>query len=863
MKIRYLIPAVLMLLVVFESAAQQDKTKSSDSKPNFFEIREKFYDGYMGTDLEIEDEKTKDGTYEKFKRWEWFWQSRVNKDGSFPPPDILISELNSYKAGNNAASIRSSSTPPWTFKGPVTSAGGYNGIGRINCIAFHPSDESTFWVGTPSGGIWKTTNGGTSWTTTTDELPVLGIASIVVHPINPNILYAATGDGELWYTKSVGILKSTDGGTSWSNTGLSWPIAEGRQIRKLIMNPAAPDEMLAGTTSGIFKTTDGWSTITNTLTTGDFFDVEFKPGDPNIVYASTYDYWGGNTGIFTSTDKGDTWSQVVSFPGTVCRISLAVSPASPNEVDAVCARKGDRDLHSIWRSTNSGASYTQNLTGFCSNNYLSGAYSLNSSSCDGQGDYDLAFSKHPVNAGEMWLGGIYTWKTGNGGSNWTPKNFWYSGTGFPVVHADKHEIAFHPLNNNKIYECNDGGLYVTVNGGSSWTNLTNGMGITQIYKISTSATMVDNVVCGTQDNSTKQLKNGSWLETLRSGDGIESVIDFTNPNIIYAMRIQGELYKSTNGGNTWSNPIVNTSGSGVNESGEWLTPLVMNPSNPNELLIGKSQVYRTTNGASTWSQLGTITGITYGKILSMAYAPSNTQVIYVASRKEIFKTTDGGISWNQLTINQPVDILSLAVSSTDPQKIWFTLSHYLTTNRVWHSSDGGITWSDYSTGLPAIPVNCIVYQNGSNDGLYIGTDLGVFYRDAGMSAWIPYNNGLPNVIVNDLEISYQNTKLWAGTFGRGLWSSGLSIGIDENGISNAVSVYPNPTKGIFNISSALPAQVLELEITNILGETVFQATSQVNNTEVDLGLQPDGVYFVRVISQNGSATKKIVLNKAE
>ncbi len=860
-KIHYF--AIFSVLLFNVVATAQTQLNERKPKANFNEIKKRFYGEFKNSDREVADEEIGDGAFEKFKRWEWYWESRVDRNGNFPPSDILEKALKSYKMSHNLASYRSSTTPPWTFKGPFTSVGGYYGIGRVNCIAFHPTDENIFWVGTPAGGIWKTTNGGSSWTTSTDDLPVLGIDAIVVHPQNPDVLYAATGDGELWYTRSVGILKSTDGGATWNSTGLIWPIAEGKQIRRLIMNPASPDEMIAATSSGIFKTTDGWITFTNPVTSGDYFDVEFKPGDPTHVYASTYDYWGGNTGIFTSTDEGNTWNQVVNFPGNVCRINLAVSPASPNEVDALCAGRERRDLNSIWHSGNSGASYTEVLTGVCTNNYLSNSYSLNGSTCSGQGDYDLSFSKHPSNAGEMWIGGVSTWKTTNGGSNWSLKNFWYSGPGFPVVHADKHQIAYHPLNVNKIYDCNDGGLYVTSNGGTTWTNLSNGLGITQIYRISTSATMNDDVICGTQDNSTKQLKNGSWLETLDSGDGIESVIDFTNPNIQYAMRIFGKLHKSTNGGISWGNAIVNETGSGVNEQGEWLTPLVMNPSNPNELLIGKSQVYKSTNGGSTWNQMGIISGISYGKIYSMAYAPSNTQVIYVASHKEIFKTTDGGSTWNQLTVNTPFDILALTVSYIDPNKLWITQSHHGTGDRVWQSSDGGNSWMDYSGTLPAIPVNCIVYQNGSNDGLYIGTDLGVFYRDGGMSDWIAYNNGLPNVIVNDLEISYQNTTLWAGTFGRGLWSSGLSIGVNEYEIANAISVYPNPAIGIITVSSSLPIQKMNIEISNAIGEKVFQEAIQDSNTRIDLGKESGGIYFIRVITAGGTTTKKIVLTKPE
>ena len=290
MKKNYYLQTFVIICFSLGATAQPLSKNQPSAKPNFYEIKNRFYEENKDAEHEAENNEINDGTYEKFKRWEWFWESRVDKDGNFPPADILAKEWKSYKESHNLSSDRSSNTPPWTFKGPTTSVGGYFGIGRVNCIAFHPTYENTFWVGTPAGGIWKTTNSGNSWTTTTDDLPVLGIAAIVVHPLNPNILFAATGDGELWYTKSVGILKSTDGGLTWNSTGLSWPIENGRQIRRLIMNPSTPDEMFAATSLGIFKTTDGWVTHTNPITTGDFFDVEFKPGDPTHVYAATYDY---------------------------------------------------------------------------------------------------------------------------------------------------------------------------------------------------------------------------------------------------------------------------------------------------------------------------------------------------------------------------------------------------------------------------------------------------------------------------------------------------------------------------------------------------------------------------------------------
>jgi photosystem II stability/assembly factor-like uncharacterized protein len=339
----------------------------------------------------------------------------------------------------------------------------------------------------------------------------------------------------------------------------------------------------------------------------------------------------------------------------------------------------------------------------------------------------------------------------------------------PEVHADKHHLKYHPLNNTKLYEGNDGGVYVTSDGGLNWNDLSNGLGISQIYRIGTSATVANDVICGLQDNGTKELAAGTWTDQY-GGDGMECIIDYSNNNVKYCTYVYGQIQKTTDGGLNW-NTIVQNNGSGVDSQGEWVTPYIMHPTNSNILLVGKDQVYKTTDGGATFNQLGTLPGIT-DNLFALAYAPSNVNVIYAATNDQIFKTINGGLNWS--LINTSVTrITYLAVDPLNAQKIWQTRSGYTSGDKVWYSSNGGTSWTNFSGTLPNIPVNCIVYENGTNDGLYIGTDLGVYYRNASMSDWIPYNNGLPNVVVNELEISYNNNKLWAATFGRGLWNSSL------------------------------------------------------------------------------------------
>jgi len=751
-----------------------DNVKSN--KPTLKDVQDQFYDYWKNKPIE------KGKGYKPFKRWEWFMSNRLMPDGTLPPSDITIKNYTQYLQGHSQGANRTtSSIANWTFNGPTTSPGGYNGLGRINCIAFHPTDVNTFWVGTPAGGLWKTTTGGNSWTTVTDNLPVLGVSDIAIDPTNPDIMYIATGDGDAAYslysnstfagdTKSIGILKSTDGGSTWNTTGLSWAVTDAILIRRLIINPLNPQILIAATSDGIYKTTDAgfsWSNVQS----GYFMDAEFKPSNPSIVYAATYYTGAANAQIFRSLNSGTSWTSVISIPN-VRRMNLAVTPNSPSIVDVLCCDL-QGGLAGMWRSSNSGASFSRYFSSDSSNNFLHNSY--NASGTGGQGDYDLAYAINPTNATEIWLGGVNLWNSINGGATWNLKTQWTDLTsGVAVVHADKHFLAFHPLQSGTIFDCNDGGLYKSDDGGATWTDLTNGLGISQIYRLGTSVTVPNKVIFGLQDNGTKELNNGSFLEQT-GGDGMECIIDYTDDNIEYATYVQGLIYKTTDGFNY--STIVSNDGSGVNEPGEWVTPYLMHPTNHNILIVGKSQVYQSNDGGINWSQLGTITGAD-GNVIALAYALSNPQVIYASTRTQIFKTSDGGNAWTLLngTTQYTSPNTCITVSPADENILYVTEGGYVSGNKVWEvttTNSANTIWQNISGTLPNVPVNCIVYQYGSNGIIYIGTDVGVFYRDATMSDWGMYQAGLPNVVVTELEISYNNNKLWAATFGRGLWNSDL------------------------------------------------------------------------------------------
>jgi photosystem II stability/assembly factor-like uncharacterized protein len=587
-------------------------------------------------------------------------------------------------------------------------------------------------------------------------------------------------------------------------------------------------------------------------------DMEFKPGDPNYVYASTFDY-AGNASIYRSTNAGATFDFIGSIPDGI-RINLEVTPNNPSLVDMVVANT-QSGLQGLWYSNDSGFSFNEYFTGNCSNNLLNSSY--DASGCGGQGSYDLAYCINPNDYNEIWLGGVNTWATDDGGLNFYPRTMWNGDptsnpNGTPVVHADKHDLKFHPLQSNTLYECNDGGLYKTSNGGSSWTDLSNGLGISQLYRIGVSQTINDAVVCGLQDNGSKLFDNGNW-DDVTGGDGMECIIDYTNANTQYASYVFGELFRTTDGWNTRSTISANIPGG--QPTGAWVTPFVIHPTNPQILFAGYNKVYKTTNQGNTWTAISPALS---DELRSLVVAPSNPNVIYAASFDTIYVTSDGGINWNFAPLGiSGAKISYMAVHPSNPQKIYVTLSGYSSGNKIYYSNDGGANWINYSGTLPNLPVNCVVYQNSSNDALYIGTDVGVFYRDAGANDWNSYQTGLPNVVVTELEISYNNNKLWAATFGRGLWNTDLNattVGISSN--SNAkvfLNIYPNPNQGIFNLETNVDNY--NLNIYNMLGELVYDE-SNINSTKklFDLSNLNNGVYFVKIVSENKSFIQKLAIS---
>ncbi|MEE4256157.1 MAG: PKD domain-containing protein, partial [Bacteroidales bacterium] len=771
---------VSLVFVIGVKGQQALTPRVEQMNKNFFEIQQEFNEHWAPYNVDskgyyMEDSvRKKAGGWKQFKRWEWFWENRIDPvTGAFPKTSAadIYEEL--------GLAHTESSQGSWTSLGPNSSGGGYAGIGRLNCL-FEETISGDLYVGAASGGLWKSTNGGSTWSVLTDDNAVLGVSSVIVVPQpGDDIIYIGTGDrdgGSMWSlnggqsndNNSVGVLKSTDGGATWSATGLTYSASQKKTVNRLVIDPNDSDIIYAATSDGIYKTTDGGVTWPAVATGPNIIDLEMHPTNSSILYISTQTY-SGSPSIYKTIDGGSSWTATAVFASTDYRVELAVTPANSNRVYAVVAKQ-DGGLSSIQRSDNAGDSFTQ-VHGSSPN--MLGWY-CDGSDAGGQGGYDLCIAADPSSAGTVYVGGVNTWKSTNGGSSWLNNNMWtssgtYNPCGSPEVHADKHDLVFF---GSTLYECNDGGLYKTTNGGNTWTDLTNGMVISQIYRLSAAQTTSNEVMHGLQDNGSKLYSSGSWID-VTGGDGMECLIDFSNVNTQYSTLPRGTIIRTTD---HWSSAYYAYPGSAG--TGAWVTPFVIDPNNNLRLIAGYEDIWHSNNQGSSWTRIGNLNISELTR--SLAVAPSNSSYIYAAGQDELWRTTNGGSSWSDITGSLPVTssyITYISVKDDDPNTVWVSMGEY-NSHGVYQSTNGGTSWTNISSGLPNIPVMCVIQnkQNSSEVELYAGTDLGVYCK-VGSGNWFAFNNGLPNVVVTELEIYYagtpSNSLLRAATFGRGLWESDL------------------------------------------------------------------------------------------
>ena len=783
--------------------------------------------------------------YNPYERQIYFLESRMPKNNRFPS-EILWKEWIDLKS-NSKTQNNSNWVPLGPFDVPlILSNNKKRGNGRVNCIEFHPTNPDVFWVGTPGGGLWKTNDGGSTWETNTDNLPVLGVSDVIINPENTQIMYLATGDADGGDTYSIGVLKSIDGGVTWDTTGLSYGVSESVEISKLEMNPNYPDSIFAVSDNNIFVTSDGglnWETVGPS---GRWRDIHYKPGNTNILYAAKQTT--GTSNVYRSTNGGSSWQLIDNGVSLIDkrRPLIAVTPANPEVVYSLFCNSV-YGFHGLYKSSDGGDSWvlqsdTPNILG----------RETDGSDVGGQSWYDMTLSVSPINENHIYVGGINLWESTDGGVTWHIEASSGSGSNYAYMHVDHHAAEFNPLNNVE-YVGNDGGIYKYVDQLNTWVDISDGLEISQFYKIGLSKNSDYTLVVGAQDNGTERLSGNLW-QAIRGSDGMECVIDHYNDNIIYSTSQYGGLRVTYNGGDNWNNIKP------VGYQGSWVTPYKMHELNNNILVAGYNAVYKSVNGGNTWDSISP----KYGSLKTIALAPSNTDYIYAATYNGLWVTKDDGNSWSYIKTGLPSGSISdVTVCSENPDRVFVTFSGYNNNEKVYETKNGGQTWINISGyNLPNLPVNCIVYQSSNKEDLYIGTDIGVFHKDSSMSDWQWFNSGLPSVQISELEIQYSLGKIRAATYGRGVWESDLnsiSTSISEAPNSN-ISINPNPAKNKLQISSAKNLKGLKFNLFNVTGDLFMSREINGYHNVIPISELKSGVYIVKITSERKTIkTEKLII----
>ncbi|MBL0272670.1 MAG: PKD domain-containing protein [Chitinophagaceae bacterium] len=759
--------------------------------------------------------------YKQFQRWLYERKFHTDENGYYIPPQT---DWNNYLQSRSSLQPGIIAAANWTELGPL----GWNrtsswnpGTGRISAMAIHPANESIIYAGSPGGGLWKTVNAGASWQPLTDNNSLwMSVFSITIDPGNQNIVYAGTSTGLL--------LKSVDAGINWSPTGAG-PTGT---IRKILIHPTSGNIVFACASNGIFRSTNSGTSWTQVHSVSKE-DIEFKPNDVNILIASGND-------VVRSVDNGVTWTTLGAAQGITNsgRTLVAVSAANPNTVYAVQA--SGSLFGRMYKSTDAGLTFVTTVVGnpASGTNYF--GYEASGTGTSGQAGYDMGMDVSPTNANDVYIAGIICWRSVNGATSFTPLTEWFLPNSTGYNHADVHGLQWI---NSTIYSISDGGIYKSIDMGDNWTDLSPGLGIRQFYRIANSQTNANVITGGAQDNgSVARQVSGTWVDWL-GADGMEGLVSPTDHLKLWGTSQNGSIYRSTNGGNSYT-------GLPRPSPGQWVTPLFMHPTNETILYGGWTGVYKSTNSGTSWTLISGATITT--TLADLAVAPSNPNYIYASNGNTLYVTTDDGANW--VTRTAPSTINDIAVDPTNPSKIWIACNS--TTNRVMVSTDAGATFTNISGNLPAIIARTVVVDNQTPRGIYVGMNIGVYYKDEASPNWVTYSDNLPLVAVNELEIQFASGKIRVATYGRGVWESPVvstcaaSVPVADF-TANAVNICVGQTVAFTNNSTDCQSTYAW----TFAGGT--PATSTATNPTVTYNTQGNYTVSLTVTNPGGSNTKTV------
>ena len=753
-----------VVLISTNSFSQKEyKVLMDDMSVNFYEVCESA-ENYFTT----HNKEEKGSGWKGFQRWKASNEYKYYPSGDRSQIDPFFTEnafsKNQLKAKD--ANNKSLFGPDWVELGPNridSVTGNYStGLGRIEDHYVDPLNPNLIYLGSRSGGFWKSIDGGVNWLGgSTDFLIASGVNTLTVSPTNPdsiliNIRNARNGN-------SHGLYRSIDGGDSWTITNFNplnigfGGLGSNFKIYEIRYHPRVPNLIFIGTSKGIYRSDDNLVTWTPLLTTGDIEEIQFHPTNNDIIYLYDSYYWGSNQNfVLLSDDQGLSYNQSTEIVANLENRSVHLSVS--NDCNNCLYFASD---NGVWKSTDNGVNYTflnnppQGCGGFTVNdldtsNMIFGYVDIEASMDGGQ-----TFNQ------------VTSWSLGNTNGSGSGHQISFN-TSTDYVHADLHPAK---CVNGVFYVGTDGLFSKSMDNGISWENIGQGIAVRENYKLGVSQSNHYRSISGSQDNGTSIKHKNSWIE-FYGADGMEGLIHPLNDDWMIGSLQFGGRRRTKDGGLTQTGASApGQSGSG---NGGWEAPIAYDPNNQMTVYNFSKYIFKSIDFGTSWDSIGAPSTFT-STISNAAIAENNSNIIVISNGNKIEKSINGGATFTSIKNNYPDhSIQDIAFDPNDDEVIIIVNARYENNGeKVFITTNGGASWNNITNNLGDMPIHSVVIDHTDSSRIYLGAEIGVYTKLMSENVWSLYNPNLPNTTIEELEIVNGSNTIKAATWGRGLWEYSL------------------------------------------------------------------------------------------